>query len=173
MSIKRIGHAFLADTARVLGEVDLGIDVSIWYGVVIRGDVAPITIGDMTNVQDNTVVHCDKGHPNVIGKRVTIGHGAIVHGVFVGDGALIGMGARLLGRSQIGAGALVAAGAVVPEGLVVPAGMVAMGVPAKVTRQTTDREKEYLLKIPPRYVEVARLHSDSPDNPLCRPWGRT
>lgn len=171
MSIKRIGRAYLADTARVFGEVDLGHDVSIWYGVVIRGDVAPITIGDMTNVQDNTVVHCDKGFPNVIGQRVTIGHGAIVHGVFVGDGALIGMGARLLGRTQIGAGALVAAGAVVPEGLVVPAGMVAMGVPAKIVRETTDREKEYLLKLPPRYVEVAKMHCEKPDSPLCRPYG--
>lgn len=171
MSMKRIGQVYIADTARVLGEVDLGADVSVWYGVVMRGDVAPITIGEMTNVQDNSVVHCDKGFPNVIGKRVTIGHGAIVHGVFVGDGALIGMGARLLGRSQIGAGALVAAGALVREGMVVPAGMVAMGVPAKVMRETTDREKEYLLKLPPRYVEVARMHCDSPDNPLCRPYG--
>lgn len=171
MSIRRIGQVYVADSARIFGEVELGPDVSIWYGVVIRGDVAPITIGEMTNVQDNTVVHCDKGFPNVIGSRVTIGHGAIIHGVSVGDGALIGMGARLLGRTKIGEGALVAAGAVVPEGLVVPAGMVAMGVPAKVVRPTTDREKEYLLKLPPRYVEVARMHCEKPDSPLCRPYG--
>lgn len=171
MSIRRIGHAWIADTARVLGEVELGPDVSIWYGAVIRGDVAPITIGEMTNVQDNGVVHCDKGLPNVIGRRVTIGHGAIVHGVSVGDGALIGMGARLLGRSRIGARALVAAGALVPEGMEVPDDMVAMGMPARIVRPTTDREKQYLLALPPRYVDVAKMHAEHPEGPLCRSYG--
>ena len=171
MSMRRVRDAWIADTARVLGEVTLGRDVSVWYGVAIRGDVAPITIGDETNVQDNTVVHCDKGLANVIGRRVTIGHAAIVHGVAVDDGALIGMGARLLGRTKIGAGAIVAAGAVVPEGMEVPPGMVAMGVPARIVRPTSDREKEYLLKLPPRYVGVARMHCEDPDNPLVRPYG--
>lgn len=170
MSIHRIGNVFIADTARVLGEVTLGDDVNIWYGVSIRGDVAPIILGSATNVQDNAVIHCDKGYPNVIGANVTIGHGAIVHGESVGDGTLIGMGATVLGHTKIGKGCIIAAGAVVTPGMVVPDGMVVLGVPGKIVRPTNDTEKQYLADIPPRYVENARRHAEQRDDPRVRPY---
>ena len=170
MFMKAIHEAFIADTARVLGEVHLGKEVSIWFGAVVRGDVALISIADGSNVQDNAVVHCDKDFPNIIGAGVTIAHGAIVHGESVGDGSMIGIGAKVLGHSNIGKGCIIAAGALVPQGMVVPDGMVVMGVPGKVVRPTSDNEKEYLLKIPPRYVEVARRYATQPEHPLARPW---
>src|SRR6266567_2099123 len=93
---------FRASTSIVVGEVNIGELASFWFGAVLRGDVAPVTIGKRVNVQDNAVIHCDSGVPNVIEDDVTIGHGAIVHGMFVGRGSLIGMGAILLGRTKIG-----------------------------------------------------------------------
>lgn len=169
MSIRLIHGAYIADTARVLGEVDLGQDVNIWYGVAMRGDVARIVIGSSTNVQDNAVIHCDKGYPNIIGSNVSIGHGAICHGESIGDGTLIGMGARLLGHTRIGKGCVIGAGAVVPPGMVVPDGMVVLGLPGRVTRPTNEQEKEYLRAIPPRYVEMARLHHQQTTDPRVRP----
>jgi carbonic anhydrase/acetyltransferase-like protein (isoleucine patch superfamily) len=163
----------LADTARVLGEVTIGLDVSIWYGVSIRGDVAKVTIGEGTNVQDNAVIHCDHGFPNVIGSHVTIGHGAIVHGVEVGEGSLIGMAATLLGRTKIGKGCLIAAGAVVPPGTEVPDGMMVMGVPGRVARPVSEEEKKYLAWLAPHYVKLAKLHHEKPGDPRIRPWGET
>lgn len=170
MFMKEISGAFIADSARVLGEVRLGRDVSIWFGAVVRGDVALIQIGDGSNVQDCAVVHCDKDFPNIIGAGVTIAHGAIVHGESVGDGSMIGIGATVLGHSKVGKGCIIAAGALVPQGMIVPDGMVVMGVPGKVVRPTSDNEKEYLLKIPPRYVEVAKRYATEPNHVLARPW---
>lgn len=170
MSIQRIAHAYIADTARVRGQVTLGQNVNIWYGAAIRGDVAPVIIGDNTNVQDNAVIHCEHGHTNHIGSNVTIGHSAIVHCEEVGDGTLIGMHATVLDRVRIGKNCLVAAGAVVPPGTVVPDGMVVMGVPGRIMRPTNDREKEYLAMIPPRYVELAKRHHEHPDDEITRPW---
>lgn len=170
MSIRSLHGAYLADTARVLGEVELGVSVSLWYGVAVRGDVARVSIGEGTNVQDNAVVHCDSGRPNLIGRYVTIGHGAIVHGEAVGDGTLVGMGAVLLGRTKIGRGCLIAAGAVVPPGTAVPDGMLVMGVPGKVVRAVNDDEKKYLVWLAPHYVQLARLHHEDPLHPRVRSW---
>ena len=124
--------AWTAPNATLVGRVTLGDEASIWYGCVLRGDLAPITIGDQSNVQDLTVVHVDRGCPVVVGRRVTIGHRSVVHGCQIGDEAVIGMGAVLLSGSRVGAGALVAAGAVLREGFEVPAGAVAAGVPAVI-----------------------------------------
>ena len=170
MSIQKIQDVYIADTARVRGEVILHKDVSIWYGVSIRGDVARIEIGQGTNVQDNAVIHCDHGHPNIIGANVTIGHSAIVHGRAVGDGSLIGINATVLGGTIIGKRCLIAAGAVVPPNMQVPDDMVVMGVPGKIVRPTTDKEKEYLRILPPRYVEMSQLHANSPNDPLTAAW---
>ena len=125
-------HAWIAGNATLTGRVTLGDGASVWFGCVLRGDLAPITIGDESNVQDLTVVHVDGGYPVVVGRRVTIGHRAVVHGCVIGDGAVIGMGAVLLSGSRIGAGALVGAGAVIKEGFDVPDGAIAAGVPAVV-----------------------------------------
>lgn len=170
MSIREVHGAYLADTARVLGEVTLGRNVTVWYGATVRGDVAPITIGDGTNVQDGATIHCDSGVPNVIGSNVTIGHGAIVHGKSVGDGTLIGMGAVVLGQTVIGKGCLIGAGALVTPGTVVPDGMVVMGVPGKVARPLNDKEKAYIAWLPPHYVELAKLHASQPDHPRIQAW---
>ncbi|MEL7472513.1 MAG: gamma carbonic anhydrase family protein [Planctomycetota bacterium] len=155
----------IADTARVVGDVRIGRDTSIWYGAVIRGDVAPVVIGEGSNVQDNAVVHCDHRYANVIGCDVVIGHGAVVHGEFVGDGTLIGMGALVLGRTRIGSGCLIAAGAVVPPGLEVPDGTVVMGVPGKVVREVNDDDRAYLAKLPAHYVALAERHVARPASP--------
>lgn len=165
MSIERHDHHYIADTARVVGDVQIGQEVSIWYGVAIRGDVAKITLGDGTNVQDNSVIHCDQHRPNTIGRNVVIGHRAIVHGVEVGDGTLIGMGAVLLGGTKIGSGCIVAAGAVVPPNMEVPDGQLVMGVPAKVARQVTDEEKQATLDLAAHYRELAKRHHESPEGP--------
>jgi len=171
MSIRWVNDCYLADTARVVGQVSMGTHVSIWYGVSIRGDVASVTIGDSTNVQDNAVIHCDSGIANVIGCHVTIGHGAVVHGQFIDDGTLIGMGAKILGRTRIGRRCLIAAGAVVTPGMEVPDDMVVVGVPGKMIRQTTEKEKKYLQWLGPHYVQLAQLHQQHPLDKRVRPFG--
>ncbi|MGB1126288.1 MAG: gamma carbonic anhydrase family protein [Phycisphaeraceae bacterium] len=163
--------AYLADTARVTGDVVLGDHVSVWPSAVIRGDVAKVTIGAGTNIQDNATVHCDSGKPNVIGNNVTIGHNAVVHGMAVGDGSLIGMHATVLGKTLIGKRCLVAAGALVPPGLEVPDDHVVMGVPGKVVRETNDDEKQYLAWLAQHYVQLAKRYVTTPDDPMLRPYG--
>ena len=147
--------SFRAHNATVVGDVTAGADASFWFNAVVRGDVAPVRIGARSNVQDNATVHCDSGVPNEIGDDVVIGHGAIVHGMSVGDGTLIGMGATVLGRTAIGKGCLIAAGAVVPPGLVVPDGMVVMGVPGKIVRPAKPEEVEYMRWLSGHYVQLA------------------
>ncbi|WP_428389781.1 gamma carbonic anhydrase family protein [Mucisphaera sp.] len=170
MSMSKRHGVYLADTARVLGDVRVGKDVTFWYGAAVRGDVAPIVIGDRTNVQDNAVIHCDSGMPNVIGNDVVIGHAAVVHGSEIGDGSLIGMQATVLGQSKIGKGCLIAAGAVVRPGMEVPDGMVVMGLPGKVLRETTENEKKYMKWLAAHYVELARLHVEEPGHARIRAW---
>src|SRR5205823_12098750 len=134
---------FLADGAKIIGDVVLEENVSVWFNVVIRGDVERIRIGKNSNIQDNAVIHVTHfANPTKIGENVTVGHGAILHGCTVGDGALIGMNAVVLDRAVIGEGALVAAGAVVTPHTHVPPKMLAAGVPAKVIRHLSDAEEE-------------------------------
>ncbi len=152
------GGAFVAQGAIVTGNVTLHEDVGIWFGCVVRGDDAPITIGARTNVQDLTMIHADTGKPNVIGEDVTIGHRCVLHGVRVGNGALIGMGSVLLGGSVIGEGALVAAGAVVREGFSVPARTLVAGVPAKIVRELRPEELAMFLHSAADYVKKIRQY---------------
>jgi carbonic anhydrase/acetyltransferase-like protein (isoleucine patch superfamily) len=128
----RVGPAMIADNAVVVGDVRLGEDVNIWFGVTIRGDDSWIEIGADTNVQDNTVVHVDVDAPQRIGRGVTIGHGVVLHGVEVGDYSLLGMNCTVLGGARIGAYSLIGAGAVVQEGAVIPPRSVVLGVPGRV-----------------------------------------
>lgn len=157
--IVRVGKAYVADTARVIGDVTLGEDVSVWYGAVVRGDVAPISIGDGTNVQDGSILHCDTDRPLVVGAQVTIGHAAVVHCAEVGEGSLIGIAARVLAGARIGKGCLVAAGALVPPGLIVPDGMVVMGLPGRIVRKVSEKERAYLVEVPPGYAALAKRHA--------------
>lgn len=152
------GGYFAAHNCTITGDVKISAQSSFWFNAVVRGDVAPITIGRRVNVQDGAVVHCDSGIPNVIEDDVTIGHRAIVHGAFVGRGSLIGMGAVLLGRTRIGSECLVAAGAVVPPGLQVPDRMVVMGVPGKIVRPVKPDELQYMRWLTDHYVELARKY---------------
>jgi carbonic anhydrase/acetyltransferase-like protein (isoleucine patch superfamily) len=166
--MRLVRGVYVHESAVVLGEVTIGAGSSIWPGTIVRGDCAPITIGERTNIQDLSVVHCDDDVPNVIGADVTLGHGVIAHGVVIGDGSLIGIGARLLAGCRIGRGCLVAAGAVVPPNLVVPDGMVVMGLPGRVVRPVSDKEKQYLVEVPRRYLALAKLHHERPDEPRVR-----
>jgi carbonic anhydrase/acetyltransferase-like protein (isoleucine patch superfamily) len=152
------GGAFVAANAIVTGEVTLGEDVGIWFGCVVRGDDAPLTIGRRTNVQDLTMVHADTGVPNVIGAEVTIGHRCVLHGARVEDRCLIGMGAVLLGGSVIGSESIVGAGCVVKEGFVVPPRSLVVGIPGKIVRQVTDEEAALLARSAEGYVKKIRLY---------------
>jgi len=149
---------FLAHNCTLTGDVKIGRDSSVWFNTIIRGDVAAVVIGSLVNVQDLALIHCDTGMPNIIEDGVTIGHGAIVHGRFVGRGSLIGMGATLLSGSSIGRECLIGAGAVVPPGMVVPDGSVVMGVPGRVVRQVRESDLKYMRWLPPHYAELARKH---------------
>jgi len=152
------GGYFVSHNATIVGDVTIGELSSFWFNAVVRGDVAPVTIGRRVNVQDCVVVHCDSEVPNVIEDDVTIGHGAIVHGTFVGKGSLIGMGATLLGRTRIGRECLVAAGSVVPPGLEVPDRMLVMGVPGKIARPLSEKDLEYIRWLTGHYVDLARQY---------------
>ena len=154
---------FLAHNATLTGNVTIGAEASFWFNAVVRGDVAPITIGRRVNVQDGACIHCDTDVANVIADDVTIGHGAIVHGAFVGQGTLIGMGAKVLGRTRIGRECLIAAGAVVPPGLEVPDRMLVMGVPGKIARPVTDKDLEYMRWLTEHYVELAERYTREED----------
>lgn len=148
--------AFVAETAVLTGDVTIGPGASVWYGVVMRGDSAPIMIGARSNVQDNTVVHADADAPTTIGSDVTIGHGAIIHGTTIGDGSLIGMGAILLSHSTIGEAALVAAGSLVAERMTIAGGQLAMGSPARPRRELRADEREALLEPARHYYKLSR-----------------
>jgi carbonic anhydrase/acetyltransferase-like protein (isoleucine patch superfamily) len=150
---------FLAPTAVITADVTCGPGVSVWYGAVIRGDVAPVMLGENVNVQDNAVVHCDFGVPNVIEPGVVVGHAAVLHGARVGADTLVGIGAKLLSGSVIGPECLVAAGAVVPPGMVVPPRSVVMGLPGKVVRAATPDEVANTRRINERYREMARRYA--------------
>jgi carbonic anhydrase/acetyltransferase-like protein (isoleucine patch superfamily) len=149
-------HVFLAPTATVVGDVELGDGASVWYGAIVRGDVHSIRIGEDSNVQDAAVLHGTLGEwPVIVGARVSIGHHATVHGAVVEDDALIGIGARVLDGARIGAMSLIAAGALVREGMVVPPRSLVAGVPGVVKRALTERELEILRRTPKRYRDLA------------------
>jgi carbonic anhydrase/acetyltransferase-like protein (isoleucine patch superfamily) len=156
--LKRRGLAMVADNAVVVGDVRLGRDVGIWFGVSMRGDDSYIEIGDETNVQDNTVIHVDVGAPQRIGKGVTIGHLVMLHGVDVGDYCLIGMGSIVLAGARIGAYSIIGAGALIKENAVIPERSVVLGMPGRIVRQVTDEEMEQNRWRARHYVGRARSY---------------
>ncbi len=153
--------AWVADSAQVMGDVVLEDDVSVWFGVVIRGDTDVIRIGQRTNIQDTSVLHADVGMPLTIGCDVTVGHKVMLHGCTVGDGSLIGIGAIVLNGAKIGKGCLVGAGSLVTEGKEFPDGSMIMGTPAKVVRQLTPEQLAGLLSSAQHYVDNARRFKTS------------
>lgn len=130
--------AWIAPGAVVVGDVTLGEHASVWYGCLLRGDIASIVVGDDTNIQDLTTVHVDVDRPTIIGSRVGVGHRAIVHGCVIEDDCLIGMGAVVLSHATIGAGSVIAAGAVIREGMTVPPDSLVVGVPGRIVRHVDD-----------------------------------
>ncbi len=150
--------AFVHPAACVYGDVTLGARASVWPTAVIRGDSAPIVIGEDSNVQDGTILHVDPGLPCTIGARVAIGHRAIVHGATVEDDCLIAMGAVLLNRVHVGAGSIVGAGALCPEGMKIPPGSLVVGLPGKIVRPVTDAERERVMRTVESYLRLQERH---------------
>lgn len=152
---------FLAEGARVIGDVEIGADSSVWFNAVVRGDVCPIRIGERTNVQDNVTLHVthDTG-PLRIGDRVTIGHGAVLHACTVKERVLIGMGAVLLDDCVLEPHTLVAAGSLVRTGFTAPSGMLVAGVPARVKRPLTDAERRTLDESPDNYLRYVAAYRE-------------
>jgi carbonic anhydrase/acetyltransferase-like protein (isoleucine patch superfamily) len=150
--------AFIATGVVVVGDVTVGAEASIWYNSVVRGDIAPITIGDRTNIQDGCVLHADPGAPLILGRRVTVGHRVVLHGAIVGDDVLIGMGAVVMNNAHIGAGSIIGAGALVTQDTVVPEGSLVLGSPAKVVRPVTDEERDRSAHGSAHYSLLAQEH---------------
>ena len=146
--------AFIHPLAYVAGDVTLGARVSVWPFASIRGDSDVVTIGDDSNVQDGCVIHVDDGVPCHIGKRVGIGHRAIVHGAVVEDDVLIAMGAVLLNGVRVGSGSIIGAGAVVPENFVVPPNSLVLGVPGRLVRATTMQERDRITRTVASYLQL-------------------
>ncbi|MEJ7138246.1 gamma carbonic anhydrase family protein [Amphibiibacter pelophylacis] len=153
--------AWVADSADVVGRVELGEHSSVWYGAVLRGDNEWIRIGARSNIQDNSTIHSDLGVPMVIGENVTVGHGVILHSCTIGDNALIGMGATVLNGARIGANCLVGANALVTENKSFPDGSLIVGSPARVLRALTEQEIAGLRRSADHYVETAQRHRDT------------
>lgn len=153
--------AFVHPDATLVGEVYLSSDCSVWPSATLRGDASAISLGKRTNVQDNAVIHVSSDHRAEIGSRVTIGHGAIVHGCEIGDEVLVGMGATVLSGAEIGEGSIVAAGTVVPEDEVIPPESVVMGVPAELKREATDDDREWIRENAREYVRRAEKYAGS------------
>ena len=160
MIVRADPTAFVAPGVVIVGEVTLGPRSSVWFGAVLRGDMDAITLGEESNIQDNSVVHVDTGVPVRIGKRVVIGHRAVIHGATVEDDCLIGMGSILLNRCRIGAGSLVAAGALVSEDKVIPPGSLVVGVPGKVVGQVTPEMKLAIARGAEHYVALAQTYRE-------------
>lgn len=148
--------AWVADSAQVLGNVELADDASVWFGVVIRGDTEIIRIGRGSNIQDLSVLHADVGMPLTVGEDVTVGHRVMLHGCTIGDGSLIGIGAVVLNGAKIGKGCLVGANSLVTEGKEFPDGSMILGSPAKVVRQLTPERVEGLRRSAQGYVDNTR-----------------
>ncbi|WP_409346624.1 gamma carbonic anhydrase family protein [Paenibacillus sp. MBLB4367] len=144
---------FIADGAKLIGDVTLGEQATVWYNAVLRGDLAPVRIGDRSNIQDGCIGHVNTDQPLIVGNDVSVGHGAIIHGCTIGDGSLIGMGAILLNGADIGQSVLVAAGSLVPENKKIPAFTLVMGSPARVVRELTEADLQRMKRTSASYVQ--------------------
>src|SRR6186997_2532393 len=140
----RGAHHYIAYDATLAGSIILENEVNIWFGVVIRADNDQVHIGEATNIQDGSVLHCDPGFPLTVGNRVTIGHKVMLHGCTVGDGALVGINSVIMNGAKIGAGTLVGANTLIPEGKEFPPGVLVLGSPGKVVRDLSQEQKDYL-----------------------------
>tara|TARA_B100000902_G_scaffold364331_1_gene384201 strand:- start:95 stop:604 length:510 start_codon:yes stop_codon:yes gene_type:complete len=153
--------AFVAESATLIGNVEVRKFAVIMFGAVLRADRDRIEIGEGSNVQDNVTIHCDPGFPTKIGANVSIGHGAVIHGARVADSSLVGMGAVLLNGSEVGQGALIAAGTTLLEGFKAPPGTLVAGLPGKVKRDLTGEEKQMIANNALHYQELRKIYGQS------------
>jgi len=154
--------AFVAANATLLGRVSLGRESSVWYGSVLRGDVESITVGAESNIQDLCVVHGTTGRWSVtIGRQVTVGHRAILHGCTIGDRVLVGMGAIVMDGAIVGEDSLLGAGSLISPGMQIPAGSLVLGSPGRVIRPLRSEERDEIINSAKRYVSLAREHRES------------
>jgi len=151
---------FIAHNATVIGTVVLHNQASVWFNTVVRGDSEIITIGERTNIQDGSVLHADAGIPLTLGKNVSVGHKAMLHGCTIGDESLVGIGAIIMNRSVIGSRCIIGAGALIPEGKTYPDGVLVLGSPGKVVRELKPEEKEALLENADIYVRRSKLYRE-------------
>lgn len=151
-------EAFVAPSADLIGYVTIEAHASVWFRALLRAEQEPITVGEVSNLQDGCCAHTDPGFPVLVGRGVTVGYGAILHGCTVGDGALVGMGAIVLNGARVGAEALVGSGALVPEGQEVPPRTLYLGVPGRVVRALTDDDLARIRQGAEHYVELARRY---------------
>jgi len=149
---------YIAPNAVLKGKMVIGKRSSVWFNAVLRGDMESITIGDDTSIQDGVVIHVDEGKPTRIGDRVTVGHGAIIHGASVGNDVIVGIGSTLLNLSKVGNGAVIAAGSVIREGFAVPPRSIAAGVPARIIGKVSPELKERIRRSYKVYVKYAEMY---------------
>jgi carbonic anhydrase/acetyltransferase-like protein (isoleucine patch superfamily) len=150
--------AFVAPGARLIGDVTLEAEASVWYNAVLRGDLAPIVLGAQSNIQDNCVVHVDEGVPCRIGARVGVGHGAILHGCEIEEDCLVGMGAIVLNHAHVGRGSVIGAGSLVPERIAIPPGSLVLGVPGRVVRSVDADLTKRIERTWRSYVDLGKRH---------------
>lgn len=161
--------AYVDESAQVIGDVSIGEQASVWCNAVLRGDMHYITIGDRTNVQDNSVIHTRTGsHPTIIEDEVTVGHNVTLHGCYVEHGSLIGIGSIVLDDVRVGAQSLIAAGSLISPGTIIPPRSMVMGIPARVKRPLTEEEVIGLNAFWKNYVEYIPLHKSEQDPRQCR-----
>ena len=150
--------AFIADGAKVIGDVMLKKDSSVWYNSVVRADINSIVIGERSNIQDNSVVHLENDQGVIVGSDVTIGHNVILHGCTIGDGVLVGMGAIIMNGVNIGKGSVIGAGAVIKQNMIIPEFSLVVGVPGKILKQHSADIYDQNVKWAKKYVQLANIH---------------
>lgn len=152
--------AWIAPNAVVLGQVEIGERSSVWFGCVLRGDLAPISIGQDTNLQDGCILHVNKNQPCILGDRVSLGHGAIVHAATLEDEVLVAMRATVLSGARVGKGSLIGAGAVVAEGAIIPPNSLVLGIPGKVIKEVSAEQRQGILRTSEAYAAYARQYKE-------------
>ena len=153
------GKVYIAESADVIGDVELSDGVNIWFGAVLRGDIEKIIIGKNSNIQDNVTVHTDLGIPCVIGENVTVGHNVIIHSCSVGDNTIVGMGSTVLNRTKIGKNCMIGANSLVTHSIPTEDGVLILGSPAKIVRKLSEEEIKHLKDNADHYVENGKLFS--------------
>lgn len=150
--------AWIAPSAELMGEVVIGARSSVWFQCVLRADIERIVVGEESNIQDGTIVHMASDIPTIVGDRVCVGHGAILHACTIEDEVLIGMRATIMDGAVVGKGSIIGAGSLVTKGMKVPAGSLVLGSPAKVIRETTEEERSSIPTLAAKYVALAQQH---------------